>query len=259
VYSATARQTDANALPVNCFRLVTLGGLTLVDGKGDADPTLAKRRRKLAVLAILALNRRPVSRERLAQMFWGNEDQSKARHSLADALSNLRRVLGPDSIATRQLEVSLSSSCPLTVDALELVEAAQRRDHTRVVALYRGAFLESAESESAQFELWVGHVREQLRRFWMHACSHECMALARTRRWNECVSLARRWLDADPVSADAALYLLNAIKAPGTYSAYQASLAEYQMLERRLEREYELSPAHEVSSLAATIRNNFAS
>lgn len=254
MHSATARQTDIDTLPVSRFRLVTLGGLTLVDGRGDADPTLAKRRRKLAVLAVLALNRRPISRERLARMFWGHEDDSKARHSLADALSNLRRVLGPDSIATRQLEVSLAPTSPLTVDAFELVEAAERRDHARVVALYGGAFLESAEAESAQFELWVERVREQLRRFWLDACSHECMALARTRRWNECAALARRWLDTDPVSADAALYLLNAIKAPGTCAAYQAALTEYHLLEQRLEREHGQSPASEVSWLAASIR-----
>ena len=250
------RQTDINTLPVNGFRLVTLGSLTLVDARGVADQALAKRRRKLAVLAVLAMNRRPVSRERLAEMFWGDEEESRARHSLSDALSGLRRVLGPDSIATRQLEVSLSPTCPLAVDALELIASAERRDHTRVVAMYGGEFLETAgANESATFEHWAYRVRDQLRRHWLEACAHECLALARARKWSECAILARRWLDDDPISSDAALYLLNAIKAAGSPEAYRAALDEYELLERRLDREFEQSPPHDVAQLAESIRS----
>lgn len=252
-------QIDTNTLPLNGFRLVTLGALALVNGRGDSDGALAKRRRKLAVLAVLAVARRPMSRERLAEMFWGEEDEARARHSLSDALSSLRRILGPDSIATRQLEVLVSPTCPLQVDALELMAAADRRDYGRVVELYRGPFLDAVTvGESASFEHWVSRVRGQLQRVWLDACAHRCLALARGRRWDECAALARRWLDADALNADAALYLLNAIKAPGTVDAYQRALDEYASLEQRLQREVERSPAHEVARLASSIQQELA-
>src|SRR4051812_16833073 len=83
----------------------------------------------------------------------------------------------------------------------------------------------------------------------------QCLALARTRKWDACVELARDWLAAEPTNVDAALYLLNALKAPATADAYQAAVREYAALERRLEREYELAPAREVRQLAASIRD----
>ena len=66
--------------------------------------------------------------------------------------------------------------------------------------------------------------------------------------------LARKWLDEEPNSADAALYLINALKAPATPDAYRSALEEYAALERRLERESGRLPSHEVARLAATIR-----
>ena len=86
----------------------------------------------------------------------------------------------------------------------------------------------------------------------------QCLALARTRKWDACAELARGWLDSDPLNADAALYLLNALKAPASADAYQAALHAYASLERRLEREYELSPAREVRQLAASIWDKLA-
>jgi DNA-binding SARP family transcriptional activator/TolB-like protein len=253
------RQSDISTPPSNGFRLVTLGRLTLVDATGEIDQALAKRRRKLAVLAVLALSRRPVSRERLVEMFWGDEEEARSRHSLSDALSSLRRVLGPDSIATRQLDVSLSPGFPLTVDAAELIQAAERRDHGRVVALYRGAFLGCGGlADSTAFEDWASGLREQLNRQFLDACRSQSLALARTRRWDECAILARQWLEIAPCSADAALYLLNAVKAPGSARSYQAALDEYHLLEQRLERDFDQSPAEEVARLAASIRDELA-
>ena len=57
------------------LRLTTLGRLALIGAEGDADPSLASRRRKLAVLAVLALARRPLSRDQLAEMFWGGQPE----------------------------------------------------------------------------------------------------------------------------------------------------------------------------------------
>ena len=86
----------------------------------------------------------------------------------------------------------------------------------------------------------------------------QCLALARGRKWDACAELARGWLDSDAMNADAALYLLNALKAPATVEAYEAALRAYASLERRLEREYQRSPADEVGQLATSIRDKLA-
>src|SRR5512132_1568942 len=119
------------------FQLITLGRLALASPDGTEDDALNKRRRKLAVLAVLAMERRPMARDRLVEMFWGDQPEERARHSLSDALSHLRRLLGRDTITLSRTEIALSGTAPLVVDALELTDAASARDHGRVIASYR--------------------------------------------------------------------------------------------------------------------------
>lgn len=88
--------------------------------------------------------------------------------------------------------------------------------------------------------------------------ARECFGLARARKWDECAALARKWLDADAASVDAALYLLNALKAPATADAYRRALDEYTILELRLDREQSRTPAEHVMRLAESIRENLA-
>jgi DNA-binding SARP family transcriptional activator len=57
------------------FRLLTLGRLTLEGEAGEDDGALARRRSKLAVLAVLAMTRRPMTRDTLIGMFWGEQDE----------------------------------------------------------------------------------------------------------------------------------------------------------------------------------------
>ena len=120
----------------NRFRLITLGRLTLEGEAGEGDGTLAGRKSRLAVLAMLAMAKRPVTRDTLVDTFWGEQDEARARHSLSNVLSSFRRVLGADAIATREAEIALSRDAPLSVDALELSDAIERREYSRAVDLY---------------------------------------------------------------------------------------------------------------------------
>ena len=193
-------------MPRSDFRLITLGRIALIAPRGEEDATLGKRRLKLALLVVLALARRPLSRDALVGMFWGDQDEARARHSLSDALSHLRRVLGPEAISTRQAEVCLAAAAPLCVDAVEFAEAVEARDYERALAMYGGPFLDSTYvASSATFQQWADRERRRLEALFATACERHCSALARARRWDGCVMLASRWLDAAPTSADAAL------------------------------------------------------
>src|SRR6185312_6641887 len=69
----------------------------------------------------------------------------------------------------------------------------------------------------------------------------------------DCATLAARWLGIAPLSVDAALYRLNALKAPLTRDAYARALVAYDRLVRRLRDEYELAPDPRVAALANDI------
>src|SRR6185437_249455 len=245
---------NLNTLRDETFRLSTLGQLALIASDGSEDASLSTRRRKLALLTVLATAGRPISRAVLAEMFWGDQDEERARHSLSDALSHLRHVLGRDAITARQTDVWISPECRLTVDAQDVTAAAAARDAARVVSLYGGPFMDGmCVPRSCTFEQWAARERDRLERLFLAACESRCFALARGREWDDCATLAARWLGIAPLSVDAALYRLNALKAPLTRDAYARALVAYDRLVRRLKDEYELAPDPRVSALAADI------
>ncbi|MEP6779513.1 MAG: hypothetical protein ABJC26_06455 [Gemmatimonadaceae bacterium] len=154
--SESPANTPASPTP---FRLITLGRTALITPAGE-DADLGRRRRKLALLAVLALATEPLTRDELAQMFWGDEEPERARHSLSDALSHLRRVLGRDVITGRSSLVELRADAILSVDAIDLNTAFANGAFSDVQALYGGAFLDNVTVEgSPAFEAWVTEAR----------------------------------------------------------------------------------------------------
>ncbi len=228
-----------NTLSRNHFTLVTLGRMRLLGSAGEEEESLTKRRLKLALLALLAVSRRAIPREVLVDTFWGDQDEENARHSLSDALSHLRRVLGKDAIAGRAAEIRLKDDAPLTVDALELATAGGRADHIRVVELYHGPFLDGVHVErSARFEDWVTKERERLRRLFTASAGPACEIFASRgdiERWR---ATAERWVDASPTDPAAAAAWLAGLAAPGTRDALQGAITGFDRWTARVTREH---------------------
>jgi len=243
------------------FHLRTLGRLALTDSAGREDSSLCTRPRKLAVLAWLTL--RPehrATRDRLIGVFWGDRDQDRARNSLSDAISHLRRVLGRDTISTPASEVVVAADAPLTIDALELSTAAARGDHGRVVDLYRGPFLDGFYiADAPQFDEWRDRERNRLERLFAKSASVCCAELAAAGSWERCRAIAERWLEVEPAAGDAALLMLRATAAPGTRAAHAAVLSSYESLVERLDRELEIAPDANVTTFAKDIAERLSS
>ncbi|MGZ8456020.1 MAG: AfsR/SARP family transcriptional regulator, partial [Gemmatirosa sp.] len=217
------------------FRLLTLGRLALVDPTGVEDASLGTRRRKLALLALLATARRPVSRDALVELFWGEQSEERARHSLSDALSHLRRTLGPGSITARRAEVALADDAPLAVDVLALAAAADAGRWDEVVALYAGPFLDAVHvAGSPRWEQWVDQQRARVEAAFQSACRAECARLAAAGEWEACAALAARWLERAPLSAPAAVRRLTALAADGSADGARRALDAYERLGRLL-------------------------
>jgi DNA-binding SARP family transcriptional activator/Flp pilus assembly protein TadD len=225
------------------FQLQMLGGLTLLRPDGSEDPALGARGRKLVLLGYLALARRPVARDQLATFLWGHRDDERARHSLRDALSVLRQALG-SAIPTRRELIALEPDAALEVDVLELRAAARLGDHARVVALYRGAFLDGVHvSDAHEVADWIAEERRAAERLFVTACAAECARLAQAGEWDACALLARRWLDADALDAAPLEWRMRALAAPDTPAALRGALAEYQRHAGLLAKLYEETPA----------------
>jgi len=258
------RFNSFNTMQGGHFRLVTLGRLALERSDGQVSDGLASlnaRRRKVALLAVLALARRGVSRDTLIEMFWGDQDEIRARHSLSDAVSHLRRVLGREAIVATRSAITLSPGAALVVDAVELAAAAARigdsiSDATteaceRLLAGYAGPFLDGVHIDgSATFEQWVTRERVRLERAFVRAAALRCKALAAASEWTACHELAERWLDAEPLSAAAGVAYLESLAESDDDGRV---LAAYEHLCARLRREYELEPDPNVKAIATRI------
>ncbi|MGH7272241.1 MAG: AfsR/SARP family transcriptional regulator, partial [Polyangiaceae bacterium] len=237
------------------FKLVTLGWLALLDETGQPAALLSKHPRKLVLLAVLALARRPMTRDRLVEMFWGEQDEGRARHSLSDALSEIRHVLGPDAVSARSDSVGLAADVPLDADAAAFQTACATRDWARAIALYGGAFLDGVFVKDApSFETWCAAERNRLEQLFLKACAAHVAALVAAEQHEEAAAIAARWLSAQPLAPEPALAMLSALRAPGTPAAERAALAAYDRLAARLAREYDELPDPRLVAVAGEIR-----
>lgn len=218
------------------------------------------RRRKLAALTLLALSPRPLTRDRLAATFWGEQDDAKARHSLADTLSHLRRVLGKDAITLRQEEIALSESAPLTVDVREFRAALAAHDPVGACAAYGGPFLDGVYVDrSPEFDDWASRERERLAREFAQAAKDACAADRAAGNDQRRGETALRWLAAEPLSDDAAVHLLEARVAEASPEALASAIGEFDRLASALKRDFALGPGPRSSALAVELRARLAS
>ncbi len=186
------------------FRLQTLGRLTLTVVDGETESLAGIRPRHLAVLTVIALSAKPISRDALVEMFWGGEDETRARHSLSNALSGLRGVLGADAITARRDHIALAEDARVEVDAAQFTAACEADDDERGVALYGGPFLHAVHVPDApEFDAWASRERSKLERRFIEACERHVARLELTGQPDVALAVAERWLDAAPNSSSA--------------------------------------------------------
>ena len=133
------------------------------DGFSAFDPhggglIVVRSRKSRALLAYLAIEcGREVSREKLADLLWGNHPDDLARQSLRQCLAELRaifRATAPDMLLTTRETVGLRPDL-ISVDALEFLELTQGLAFDQAARIYRGEFLGNLGLESTPFAEWV--------------------------------------------------------------------------------------------------------
>ena len=116
-----------------------------------------------ALLVYLACQRRPISRDLLAEMLWPERTQEQARSNLRVAIHRLREQLDPYVVVTRQ-HLALNPEAPIALDCMQFETHLAAGDVAAATALYRGDFLEGFYlDDSPEFEHWALLERERLR------------------------------------------------------------------------------------------------
>ena len=146
--------------PIPMLSLLTLGRLELVQ---DGVPLLPRRRKELALLAYLVRRApRPVSRNELAALLWGERGEARAKQSLRQALSELRQALG-DRLEITAEAVRLAEDSIL-LDVRQFEAAVRTEQPEQAVALWQGDFLAGTEDLGEErFRTWLEQERAGLR------------------------------------------------------------------------------------------------
>ena len=213
----------------------------------------ATQRHRLALLALLALA--PglrLSRDKLLAYLWPESDEDHGRTLLNQAVYVLRKALGETAILSTGDELQLNAAVA-EVDVTEFEVARAAGDHARMIALYRGAFLDGFFlDDAAEFDQWVERVRERFAA--QYAAALEALA-EQAEGEQAFVLAAERWKGRsvlDPFDSRVTLRLMKALAASGNRAGALQEAATHQKL---LESEYGLTPVPEIVVLTERLRS----
>src|SRR6266511_2963366 len=183
------------------FRICLLGGFETWVGVHPI--TLQLPKKTAGLLAYLALRpNQACSRDRLADLLWGEGAPEQARHSLRQALLMLRRSLAEIAPALVRAEGQM-----LSLEAAEVDVAAFERQVSEgsagsleeAAALYRGEFLEDLHVNEVAFQDWVGGERERLRELAVEALARLLQHQRRSTSGGRSAARSQGWTDLRPL------------------------------------------------------------
>jgi DNA-binding SARP family transcriptional activator len=232
------------------LRLALLGGFEARLQSGES-LTFARKKAQ-ALLAYLALHPDQLQpRDKLAALLWGEASDTRARHSLRQALVSLRQSLprttppclveDADAVALRAAHVE--------VDALVFERLAGDSDPDRLeraAALYRGPLLEGIAVTDQGFEEWLVAERERLRELALDTLAKLLGHQARSGPDDRAVQTAVRLLALDPAQEPIHRTLMRLYARQGRRGA---ALRQYQACVSILEREFGIGPEAETRAL----------
>ncbi|MFL5606339.1 MAG: BTAD domain-containing putative transcriptional regulator [Gemmatimonadaceae bacterium] len=192
------------------LRLLTFGGLTLVDGDAPVAGAAAQRSR-LALLAVLAAaGASGVTRDKLLACLWPESDTERARHALKQAVYALRRDLGGEQAIAGTGTLTLDPAF-VTSDVRDFDEAIARGDDAGAAALHSGPFLDGFHMKgSAEFDRWCESERARLERAYGDALERLAIKASAAGDHSGAVRWWRRRAAGDPLSGRIALALMRA-------------------------------------------------
>jgi len=221
-----------------------------------------KARGLLVYLAMESDREHP--RESLAGLLWPEYPEHHARHTLSQALYNVRQVIGDRDknheppflrVTSQTLKFNPTSHhwldvarfvapLPVSTSALSNLQAS--------AALYRGHFLEGFSlGDSPAFEEWVLMQRERLQRVALEIFSQLTAGYAQQRQYDRALFYAWQQLDLDPWREDAHRQVMRLLALSGKRTA---ALAHYDACRRKLLDELGVEPEAETTELYSAVK-----
>ncbi len=218
-----------------------------------------------ALLAYLALNRLPQSRERLLDLLWSESAVEAARKNLRNLLWTVHKALGDGAVRVEGNRLALSDSIRVDVWEFERLAAGQpgtpvvpgqehelvRHGLTEALALYRGPLLQHLSLiEAPDFERWLIAERERLAQLHARAVTMLISLERMAGRWSAIVDLAQQALTLNPLHES---FYRASMEAYASLGERSAALRQYTLLESALATELGVAPSTETNELRDAI------
>lgn len=227
-----------------------LGGAALEGERGPIGGRSAQRRR-IALLSVLAVARRGVSRDKLIGYLWEEADTDRARRLLSESVYVVRKALGEDAILSAGDELRLNEAV-VWCDVAEFADAVTGGDLERAAGLYRGPFLDGFfVSEALEFEQWAERERDRLAREYGDVLRR---LAERAESTGDLASAAKWWralCRVEPYAAAPAIGYMRAAEACGDRAAALQHAAAHAA---RLRAEFDAEPDPAVEAFARELR-----
>ncbi|MBX3053808.1 MAG: hypothetical protein KF753_20180 [Caldilineaceae bacterium] len=248
------------------LRLFLLGSPQLLV---DGEEKILRERKAVALLAYLAVEQTPQSRDTLATLFWPESDQQRARANLRYLLWSLRKNVGEAWLATDGDQIALAGAGQVLVDAAEFRQhldkwrghfhpadefcAACAESLEMALELYRGDFLQGFSlDDSPQFDDWQFFQAEGLRRDLAAGLDTLVEQGIARQCYEDAIAHARRWAALDPLHEPACRALMKLYAWTGQY---EAAIRQFHRCVQALQEEMGVEPDEETQQLYAQIRN----
>ena len=225
----------------------------------DGAPLVVDTRKALAILAVLAVERRPYARDELVALLWPESDDESARGALRRTLSVLRAGLGERWLRVDRAVVALDDGAgPILVD-LDEVDAAARDPETLdlaalngVASRARGPFMAGFSlRDSPEFDDWRVTRAAHVERVVSSLLERLSDVAAAAGDPTIATSAAARRVDLDPLDEAAHRRLMQRLAESGDAGA---AIRQYRTLVGILDRELGVPPLAETTALYEAIR-----
>jgi predicted ATPase len=226
-------------------------------------PITLDRRKMVALLAHLSVERGQHQRASLSSLLWSDYEQAKAYKNLRQTLWEIQRTLGENWLDIDRETIGLNHKADIQLDVENfnsLVEKSRAESdpslRTALLAesatLYRNHFLTGFSLKDAHpFDEWAFSVSEELKRKLSYTLTSLAANYCSLGHADQAISYARRLVALDPLNEGSHRQLMEAYMQAGQQNA---ALKQYQTLEQTLRQELNLDPQPETRDLYKKIR-----
>ncbi|MEO7180614.1 MAG: AAA family ATPase, partial [Gemmatimonadaceae bacterium] len=195
----------------------------------DGDP-VSLPTKCLGLLAYLALEPGPHSRDIVSALLWGDSPGDRASGSLRQALTRLRAAVG-DDLRVERMTVALTPGFPSDVATFHrLADAGDERAlDVDVPRFLRGLPLR----DSARFEEWAERTRDALVHRWRALLVNVARSASARHEWQRAHTLGDRWQSLDPLSDEAAHFRVEVRYLMGDRDGALAAWRDFRAMRRR--------------------------